>query len=174
MPRVVRLCCPDFRSGSTGAAAPPTQNYSDKIPPSPPAAGSDCVICVELCRIRSASFGPIRKQIKAMWAQAHTAGSWDSGSRVNRGPACPGTAHPWRDVSHWTMTDTPQETGLKQGLAKFYYIWPVSIDCWPKEDHRLCHQFCDYYDIYASLDFVMLPLSQHIHGFNMEICDSLK
>lgn len=38
------------------------------------AAGSSCVICVELCRIRSASFGPIRKQIKAMWAQAHTAG----------------------------------------------------------------------------------------------------
>ncbi len=38
------------------------------------AAGSSGVICVELCRIRSASFGPIPKQIKAMWAQAHTAG----------------------------------------------------------------------------------------------------
>lgn len=59
------------------------------------AAGSSCVICAELCRIRSASFGPIRKQIKAMWAQAHAAGSWDSGSWVNKGPACLSTAHPW-------------------------------------------------------------------------------
>lgn len=73
-------------------------------------------------------------------------------------------------MSHWTMTDTLLETGLKQGLAKFYYIWSVSIDCRPKEDHRLCRQFEDYYDIFASLDFVKLLLSKYSHWLNMETC----
>lgn len=57
------------------------------------AAGSSCIIGTQFCRIRSASFGPIQKQIKAMWAQAHTAGPQDSGSRVNKCPACLSTAH---------------------------------------------------------------------------------
>lgn len=40
-------------------------------------------------------------------------------------------------MSHWTMADTPLETALRLGLVKFYYIWSLSIDCQPKEDHRL-------------------------------------
>lgn len=40
-------------------------------------------------------------------------------------------------MSYWTMTDIPLETALKPGLVKFYYIWSLSIDCQPQEDHRL-------------------------------------
>lgn len=108
------------------------------------AAESSCVIPKEIRRIRLASFGPIREQIEG-WCEAEhtqlalkTVGSW-----VNKCPACLGTAHLYRgaDMSQWTMTDTPAENALKQGLAKFYYIWPVSIDCGAREDQRLCHQF---------------------------------
>lgn len=53
----------DSRSGSTGAILP-VQNYYSKIPLTPLLQGVVKVIPVELSRIRSASFGPIRKQIK--------------------------------------------------------------------------------------------------------------
>lgn len=109
--------CSDFRSGSTNAASPINQNRINSN-----AAGSSCVICVELCRIRSASFGPIQKQIKAMWAQAHTAGPWDSGSRVNKSPACLSTAHPWGRGGHeplnndWYSNRDWTEAGLSKIL----------------------------------------------------------
>lgn len=55
----------DSRSSSTGAALP-MQNLlcqkSHRVPLLSAARG--CVICGELCGIRSASFGPIRKQIR--------------------------------------------------------------------------------------------------------------
>lgn len=99
----------DSRSGSTGAISP-VQNYYSKIPLTPLLQGVVKVIPVELSRIRSASFGPIRKQIKPTWTQAHTAGPWDSVSWANKCPACLSTAHPWvrgpwnpeQWLIHWT------------------------------------------------------------------------
>lgn len=84
------------------------------------AVGSSCVICVEICRIRSASFGPIWKQIKSMWTPSTHSWPlrlWILGKQVSSMPqhSSPMGEHEplnndWYSTRDWT------EAGLRKIL----------------------------------------------------------